>query len=108
MVLVTQVLLYVNLLTASGQALITFFALAATLVPPMTNLVLPFALYIGASQTLNGMNSDSELAVIEAAGGSLSIQTKPIILLAITMSLHRAVASAISSSRGRSRASARS
>jgi lipopolysaccharide export system permease protein len=87
MVLVTQVLLYVNLLTASGQALLSFFALAATLVPPMTNLVLPFALYVGASQTLNGMNSDSELAVIEAAGGSTWIQTKPIILLALLMSL---------------------
>src|SRR3954451_23018480 len=87
MVLVTQVLLYVNLLTASGQALLTFFALAATLIPPMTNLVLPFALHIGASQTLNGMNSDSELAVIEAAGGSLSVQTRPIILLPILMSV---------------------
>jgi len=87
MVLVTQVLLYVNLLTASGQALISFFTLAATLIPPMTNLVMPFALYIGASQTLNGMNSDSELAVIEAAGGSLSIQSKPIIALAVIMSL---------------------
>ena len=87
MVLITQVLVYVNLLTASGQALITFFALAATLIPPMLNLVMPFALYIGATQTLNGMNSDSELAVIEAAGGSRSIQTKPIIVLAIMMSL---------------------
>ena len=87
MVLITQVLIYVNLLTASGQALLTFFALAATLIPPMLNLVMPFALHIGATQTLNGMNSDSELAVIEAAGGSRSIQTKPIILLAIMMSL---------------------
>jgi lipopolysaccharide export system permease protein len=87
MVLITQVLLYVNLLTASGQALLTFFALAATLVPPMTNLVLPFALHMGASQTLNTMNSDSELAVIEAAGGPLSIQTKPIMLLAVAMSV---------------------
>ena len=87
MVLVTQVLLYVNLLTASGQALLSFFALAATLVPPMTNLVLPFALHIGASQTLNGMNSDSELAVIEAAGGPRSIQTRPILLLALLLSL---------------------
>jgi lipopolysaccharide export system permease protein len=87
MVLVTQVLLYVNLLTTSGQALITFFTLAATLIPPMTNLVLPFSLFVGASQTLNGMNSDSELAVIEAAGGSQSIQAKPIVLLAVAMSL---------------------
>jgi lipopolysaccharide export system permease protein len=85
MVLVTQVLLYVNLLTASGQALLTFLALAGTLVPPMTNLVLPFALYIGASQTFNGMNSDSELAVIEASGASLSVQTKPVLVLAIAM-----------------------
>jgi lipopolysaccharide export system permease protein len=87
MVLITQVLIYVNLLTASGQALITFFTLSATLIPPMLNLVMPFALHIGATQTLNGMNTDSELAVIEAAGGSPFIQTKPIILLAIIMSL---------------------
>jgi lipopolysaccharide export system permease protein len=87
MVLITQVLIYVNLLTASGQALLTFFTLAATLIPPMLNLVMPFALHIGATQTLNGMNSDSELAVIEAAGGSRSIQTKPIVLLAIMMAL---------------------
>ena len=53
----------------------------------MINLVMPFALHIGATQTLNGMNSDLELAVIEAAGGSQSIQTKPIVLLAIIMSL---------------------
>ena len=87
MVLITQVLIYVNLLTASGQALITFFTLSATLIPPMLNLVMPFALHIGATQTLNGMNTDSELAVIEAAGGSPFIQTKPIILLAVIMSL---------------------
>lgn len=87
MVLVTQVLLYVNVLTASGQALLTFFALAATLIPPMVNLVLPFALYIGASQTLNGMNSDSELAVIEASGGSRRIQAKPVLILAVIMSV---------------------
>jgi lipopolysaccharide export system permease protein len=87
MVLVTQVLIYVNVLTTSGQALAGFFELAGTLIPPMTNLVLPFALYVGASQTLNGMNSDSELAVIEAAGCSRFVQTKPIILLAVLMSV---------------------
>lgn len=87
MVLVTQVLLYVNLLTTSGQALLAFFTLAATLIPPMTNLVMPFSLYIGVSQTLNGMNTDSELAVIEAAGGAQSIQTKPMVLLAVLMSV---------------------
>ena len=87
MVLVTQVLLYVNLLTTSGQALLAFFTLAATLIPPMMNLVMPFSLYVGVSQTLNGMNTDSELAVIEAAGGPQSIQTKPMVLLAVLMSL---------------------
>ena len=72
MVLITQVLIYVNLLTASGQAIITFFALAATLVPPMLNLVMPFALHIGATQTLNGMNSDSGTGG-DRGGGRIAI-----------------------------------
>ncbi|MBX3575686.1 MAG: LptF/LptG family permease [Rhizobiaceae bacterium] len=87
MVLITQVLIYVNVLTASGQAVGTFFMLAATLVPTMVNIVLPFALFIGASQTLNTMNTDSELAVIESAGGSPRMTARPILILALAAAL---------------------
>ncbi|HTV71678.1 MAG TPA: LPS export ABC transporter permease LptF [Rhizobiaceae bacterium] len=87
MVLITQVLIYVNVLTTSGQAIGTFFTLAATLVPSMINIVLPFALFIGASQTLNTMNTDSELAVIEASGGSPTLTARPVMILAIMLAV---------------------
>lgn len=84
-VLITQVLIYVNVLTDSGQAITTFLKLASMLVPAMVMVVMPFALLIGASQTLSAMNADSELAVIEAAGGSQKITTKPIVILGLIL-----------------------
>lgn len=86
-VLITQVLIYVNVLTDSGQAITTFLKLAVTLVPAMMVVVTPFALLIGASQTLSQMNADSELAVIEGAGGSQKITAKPILILGIVLTL---------------------
>jgi lipopolysaccharide export system permease protein len=86
-VLITQVLIRVNVLTDSGQSIGTFFRLALTLVPAMLVVVMPFALLIGASQTLSGLNADSELAVIEAAGGSRSLTAKPIVFLGAAMAL---------------------
>lgn len=84
-VLTTQVLLRVNILTQTGESLATFMKLAAFLVPSMVMVVLPFALLIGAAQTLNAMNTDSELAVIEAAGGSNILVARPIVLIAFLM-----------------------
>jgi lipopolysaccharide export system permease protein len=86
-VLITQVLIYVNVLTDSGQAITTFLKLALMLVPAMAIVVTPFALLIGASQTLSAMNADSELAVIEAAGGSQKITAKPIVILGTALTL---------------------
>jgi lipopolysaccharide export system permease protein len=86
-VLTTQVLLRVNILTESGESLFTFLKLAMFLIPAMAMLVMPFALLIGASQNLNAMNGDSELAVIEASGGSNLIVAKPIMLIAVIMTL---------------------
>ena len=86
-VLITQVLVYVNVLTDSGQAISTFFNLALMLVPAMIMVVTPFALLIGASQTLSAMNADSELAVIEAAGGSQKITAKPIVILGLILTV---------------------
>jgi lipopolysaccharide export system permease protein len=86
-VLTTQVLLRVNILTESGESLATFLKLAMFLVPAMATLVMPFALLIGASQNLNAMNGDSELAVIEASGGSTLLVARPIMLIAIAMTL---------------------
>ncbi len=86
-VLTTQVLLYVNVLTQSGQALGSFLKLALTLTPGMILIVLPFALILGTSNTLNRMNNDSELAVLEAAGAGRKFIIKPVLLLAIAMTI---------------------
>jgi lipopolysaccharide export system permease protein len=86
-VLTTQVLLRVNILTESGESLATFLKLALFLVPAMATLVMPFALLIGASQNLNAMNSDSELAVIEASGGSNLLIARPVMLIALAMTI---------------------
>ena len=86
-VLTTQVLLFVNILTQSGQALGSFLMLALTLTPGMILIVLPFALILGTSNTLNRMNNDSELAVLEAAGAGRKFIIKPVLLLAIAMTV---------------------
>ncbi|MGN6582944.1 MAG: LptF/LptG family permease [Rhizobiaceae bacterium] len=86
-VLITQVLLRVNILTESGESLGTFMMLALLLVPSMALIVMPFALLIGGSQVLNTMNADSELAVIEAAGGSNWLMAKPILIIAVGLTI---------------------
>lgn len=86
-VLTTQVLLFVNVLTQSGQALSAFLNLALTLTPGMILIVMPFALILGASNTLNRMNNDSELAVMEAAGAGRKFIIKPVLLLAVALTL---------------------
>ena len=83
----TQVLLRIDLLSSTGQSVLTFVKLAGLLIPPMMLVVMPFALMIGAAQTLTTMNSDSELAVIEASGGAGHLISRPILVIAAGMSI---------------------
>ncbi|MGF0536569.1 LPS export ABC transporter permease LptF [Agrobacterium sp. ES01] len=79
---VTQVLGRINLVTDSGQSVGSFFKLASLILPTILPAVLPFAMVIGVTQTLTSMNNDSELPVIDAAGASRSIVTRPILVIA--------------------------
>ncbi|MCV9965835.1 LPS export ABC transporter permease LptF [Pararhizobium sp. BT-229] len=83
----TQALQRINLVTDTGQSIGAFLKLATLILPTIIPLVLPFALVIGVAQTLTTMNNDSELTVIEAAGGSRSIIVRPIMILSIALSL---------------------
>lgn len=87
LVLTTQVLIRVNVLTTTGQAFGAFAMLAATLIPSVVPIVAAFALLIGVSQVLSGMNSDSELVVVEAAGVPPSTVLKPVLVLSAAISL---------------------
>lgn len=85
--LTTQLLVHVDMVTRSADAAANFGKLAATLVPTIALVVAPFALLIGAVRTLNTMNNDSELAVLEAAGRPPSATARPVIALAALMTL---------------------
>jgi lipopolysaccharide export system permease protein len=79
---VTQVLGRINLVTDSGQSIGSFVALATYMLPSLIPVVMPFAVIIGITQTLQTMNNDSELAVIDASGAPRRTVYKPALILA--------------------------
>ncbi|GLS37145.1 LPS export ABC transporter permease LptF [Mesorhizobium tianshanense] len=83
----TQVLARIDLVTDSGQSALTFFEVAALIIPSIVPIVVPFALVVAVAQTLSTMNSDSELAVLNAAGASRWTIVRPIMLLALAASV---------------------
>lgn len=82
-----QVLQRINLVTDTGQSMGSFVTLATMLLPTLIPVVLPFALVIAITQTLTAMNTDSELAIIDAAGAPRSIIARPILILGAVLSL---------------------
>ncbi|WP_292254288.1 LptF/LptG family permease, partial [Mesorhizobium sp.] len=79
----TQVLAKIDLVTDNGQSALTFFEVAALIIPSIIPIVVPFALVVAVAQTLSAMNTDSELAVLSAAGASRWTIARPVLLLAI-------------------------
>lgn len=65
---VTQALRRLNLVTSKGQTVWVFFELTVHSLPTMAMQISPFALFIAVLYTLNKMNGDSELIVMNAAG----------------------------------------
>lgn len=82
-----QMLSRINFLTTSGQSFIAVFQFSSLFIPSAIPLVMPFALVIAIAQTLSTMNQDSELVVIAAAGSPRSVIWRPIILLALGISI---------------------
>ena len=83
----TQALSKVNLVTDSGASASAFLLLATLLLPAIVPIVVPFAVLIASAQTLNGMNTDSELPVIHAAGATRGVVFRPFLILAVIASL---------------------
>ena len=83
----TQVLARIDLVTDNGQSALTFFEVAALIIPTIIPIVVPFALVVAVAQTLSVMNSDSELAVINAAGASRWTIVRPVLLIALAASV---------------------
>jgi lipopolysaccharide export system permease protein len=80
---VTQVLRLLDVVTAKGQAIWTFVMMTIVALPALVQVVAPISFLTGAILTLNSMTHDSELPVIAAAGASRSTINRPILVLAI-------------------------
>lgn len=84
---IVQILKRIDFLTTSGQSLASILKFSSLLLPAAIPIVLPFALIIAITQTLSTMNQDSELVVINASGASRAAVVRPVLLLALIVSM---------------------
>ncbi len=83
MLWLSQALRQFNLVTEQGQTLQTFLELSAYLFPVLVMIVLPLSVLIGVMFALTTLNSDSELAVINASGMRQWSLIKPALLVGL-------------------------
>lgn len=79
----TQILNRIDIVTGSGESVLTFLEIALLVLPSVIPVVAPFAVGIAVAQTLSTMNTDSELAVIGAAGSPRMTVIRPMLILAV-------------------------
>lgn len=83
----TQALRDLDLMTAKGQTLLVFFSMTSLVLPTLIMVIAPFAVMIAVVHTLNNLNAESELVVINATSAPPWVVVKPIIILGIVISL---------------------
>jgi lipopolysaccharide export system permease protein len=84
---VTQALREVDLITGKGQTVLIFFTVTLLSLPALIAGIAPVALFMATLYTLNRLNSDSELIVMNAAGVAPRRLTRPFIVLTLATSL---------------------
>lgn len=77
----TQSLQRVEIMVEHGQGFVVFMVLSALIIPSLVGVIIPFALFGAVIYTLYRLHSDSEIAVIFAAGVSRWRIAAPIILI---------------------------
>ncbi|MCX5511969.1 LPS export ABC transporter permease LptF [Kaistia algarum] len=77
----SQALRELNLITSKGQSLFTFLHVSGLIFPGLLLIVCPVAILIGVIYTLNQLNADSELVIINASGAPPTTLLKPALLL---------------------------
>ena len=77
----TQSLQRVDVIVEHGQGLATFAWLSVLIIPSLLTVVIPFAIFGAAVYTLQRLHSDSEIAVIFAAGVSRWRIAAPLLLI---------------------------
>ncbi|MDX2264646.1 MAG: LPS export ABC transporter permease LptF [Hyphomicrobiales bacterium] len=76
-----------SLMTSQGQGLMVFLKITSLAIPNLIAVVAPVALLIACLHTLNRINGDSELIVLNAAGASVWRVLRPYLLLGVLVML---------------------
>lgn len=66
----TQAIRDIDIVTNQGQTILAFLGLTSLVIPMLVLVIAPIALVIAVIYTLNKLNADSEIAVMNAAGMS--------------------------------------
>ena len=76
-----------KLLTSKGQDVLTLLTMTSLAIPNLLALIAPVALLVATIHALNRLNSDSELIVVTASGGSIWRVLRPLLALAAVIAL---------------------
>jgi lipopolysaccharide export system permease protein len=87
LVWLSQSLRVLDVIVNQGQSAGTFVTLALLLVPGLLSLILPVALFCAIVFALNRLQADSELVVMWSAGFSRWSVAKPVLLVALGVTL---------------------
>lgn len=84
---IIQALKGVDVVNSSGQTISAYLQLTSLAVPNLVVAIIPVALLISTINTINAMNSNTELVVVTASGCSNWTIAKPLLMLAFICSL---------------------
>ncbi len=82
-----------NVVTSQGQDTWMLVKMTSLALPNLMAIIAPFSLLIAALHTLNRLNTDSELIVLSAAGSTVWTVARPLLLLAVFVSIFLAFVS---------------
>jgi lipopolysaccharide export system permease protein len=83
----TQALRQLDLVTTKGQTVWLFFGITALGLPLLVGIIAPIALFVATLYVLNKLNTDSEIVVVSAAGASPVRVLRPLLILALLVSV---------------------
>ncbi len=76
-----------NVVTSGGQDTVQFLLMTTLALPNLMVLIAPVALLIALIHTLTRLNGDSELIVLTASGAHMWSVARPLLVLALVVSL---------------------
>ncbi|MBN8920107.1 MAG: LPS export ABC transporter permease LptF [Rhizobiales bacterium] len=83
----TQAIREIDVVTSQGQTILAFLALTALIIPALVLVIAPIAFVVAAIYSINKLNADSEIAVMNAAGMSPWRIFMPFFVSALCVSL---------------------